>query len=345
MPQLSIVNPLEVPDWDAQVLEFPEATVFHSAAWARVLVESYGFKPQYCVKYDGKRIAAVLPLMQVRDLLGRKKAVCLPFSDFCAPLYSDPADFRELFDHAQDLARARKWRSISIRGHGAFPPETLVATTHFRHVLALNGDSDVLLRGFRDTTRRNVKKAAKQGVTVDFGSTSESLDQFYRLNCQTRRRHGLPPQPLFFFEKLFLMMIRPGSGHIVVARCGEKTIAAAVFLIFGATVYFKYGASDEENRSVMSNFAIFWEAIKYYSAAGYAVLDFGRTEEQHTGLLQFKTGWGTRQVTVDSYEYDVARSAFVKSHLPTEGLHNTIFSHAPTFTQKLFSSLFYKYAS
>jgi len=32
MPQLNIVNPLEVPDWDAQVLEFPEATVFHSAA-------------------------------------------------------------------------------------------------------------------------------------------------------------------------------------------------------------------------------------------------------------------------------------------------------------------------
>ena len=60
MPQLHIVNPLYLPDWEAQVLAFPEATVFHSAAWARVLIESYGSKPYYCVKYQGERLSAIM---------------------------------------------------------------------------------------------------------------------------------------------------------------------------------------------------------------------------------------------------------------------------------------------
>ena len=30
----------------------------------------------------------------------------------------------------------------------------------------------------------------------------ESIKDFYRLNCLTRRMHGLPPQPFSFFKKI-----------------------------------------------------------------------------------------------------------------------------------------------
>jgi len=343
MPQLNIVNPLEVPDWDAQVLEFPEATVFHSAAWARVLVESYGFKPHYCVKYDGEKITAILPLMQVRDLLGRKKAVCLPFSDFCAPLHSAPADFDEVFALAQDTARSNGWRSITIRGDCPFPEGTPTSTSYYRHTLRLNTDLDSLFNGFRDTTRRNIRKATQHGVAVEFATTLDAVREFCRLNCLTRKRHGLPPQPTRFFEKLHDLVISQGHGQVALGRKDNTVVSASVFLEFGTTAFFKYGASDDRHGDGYANYAIMWEAIRRYARQGCTEFCFGRTEPQHQGLLQFKTGWGARQETVNSFALSTRTGAFCQSELATDGLHNRIFMRMPMPMLEFVGGVLYRF--
>lgn len=46
---IRMVNPLSLPDWDALVMSHPDHTVFHCAAWARVLSDTYGFEPVYMV--------------------------------------------------------------------------------------------------------------------------------------------------------------------------------------------------------------------------------------------------------------------------------------------------------
>ena len=33
------------------------------------------------------------------------------------------------------------------------------------------------------------------GVKIDFETGAEAVNAFYSLHCQTRRKHGLPPQP------------------------------------------------------------------------------------------------------------------------------------------------------
>ena len=50
---LEIVDPLEIPDWDALVLATGKASFFHSSAWARILYESYGYKPLYFASFKG----------------------------------------------------------------------------------------------------------------------------------------------------------------------------------------------------------------------------------------------------------------------------------------------------
>ena len=42
---ISIINPIKHPDWDDLLLTADRATFFHTTAWARVLSESYGYKP------------------------------------------------------------------------------------------------------------------------------------------------------------------------------------------------------------------------------------------------------------------------------------------------------------
>ena len=43
------IDPRTTPEWDTFVAAHPEATVFHTTAWARVLTDTYGYKPSYIV--------------------------------------------------------------------------------------------------------------------------------------------------------------------------------------------------------------------------------------------------------------------------------------------------------
>ena len=47
----------------------------------------------------------------------------------------------------------------------------------------------------------NIKKALKEGVEVQLHNSFESVKSFFKLNCMTRKRHGLPPQPFKFFNR------------------------------------------------------------------------------------------------------------------------------------------------
>jgi hypothetical protein len=89
------VNPLDDPDWDVAVAKFPGASFFHTAAWARVLHDTYQFDPIYFVekRTDGS-ISALIPLMEVNSWLTGRRGISLPFTDECAPLGSDPTRLR-----------------------------------------------------------------------------------------------------------------------------------------------------------------------------------------------------------------------------------------------------------
>jgi Acetyltransferase (GNAT) domain len=343
--QFQIVDPLEIPNWDEIVLTFPEAGIFHSVEWARVLVESYGFKPVYCVAYDQGKPIAIIPIMEVRDLLGRKKGISLPFSDFCQPLFREQSAFLKVFKFAQETGLKNKWQSLSLRGNSPFSPDSKIATFYFRHTLKLSNDTNGLFKNFRENTRRNIKKALKENVTVTFENSIGAVREFYRLNCLTRKRHGLPPQPFFFFRALHKNILLNRQGNIALAHCKNKIIGAFVFLQFGETAFYKYGASDEHYNNSRANYLLMWEAIQKYAQAGSGLFCFGRTESRHEGLLQFKNGWGANQLTINNYLYNFRKKDFVEEDLRTSGFHTIIFKRMPLIMLRAVGTIFYKYNS
>src|SRR5205809_7902736 len=82
----AIIDPLQNGAWDSLLSGFPEATAFHTSAWARVLSRTYGHTPIY-LRFDrADEPVALVPLMEVRSALTGVRGVCLPFTDFCGPL-------------------------------------------------------------------------------------------------------------------------------------------------------------------------------------------------------------------------------------------------------------------
>lgn len=338
---LEPLNPLGFQFWDEAIAALPGASFFHTAAWAAALNKSYGYEPVYFTLREGDAIRAILPCMEVRSTLTGARGVCLPFTDYCEPLATDAAHFRELFAAAAAFGRKRHWRYIEIRGGEAFLQDKEPSEQHHGHILDLAPGPEKVFAGLRDSTRRNIKKAQKEKIELAITASPEALAEFRRLNSMTRRDHGLPPQPRIFFDNLYDRVFSKGGGFVALASFNNEAVAANVYLHRGEEMIYKYGASNRAFQNLRANNLVMWEAIRWGCANGCRTLCFGRTEPGNDGLLQFKSGWGARERTIRYYRYDLRKGAFLRSAPEVHPLHKKIFSRLPIPVLEALGSLLY----
>ncbi len=171
----------------------------------------------------------------------------------------------------------------------------------------------------------------------------EAVQVFYRLNCITRKRHGLPPQPWHFFKSVYDHVISKGHGMVALAYHKGEPIAGAIYFHFGKKALYKYGASDKRHQNLRANDLIMSEAIKWYNKNKYENFSFGRTDPNNSGLMQFKAGWGARERIIKYYKYDLKKNAFIKAAPHPKRIYNGVFNNTPIPLLKIFGSVLYKH--
>jgi lipid II:glycine glycyltransferase (peptidoglycan interpeptide bridge formation enzyme) len=163
--------------------------------------------------------------------------------------------------------------------------------------------SDELLAGMNQLWRRNIKKAAKEGVTVQQG-TIDDLEQFHLLYLETAERDHFSPRPLPYFERMFEALLDedPDRIRLYLAHHDRDLVAATTWVRVGEHAWYSYGASSTAKREVRGSNAVQWQMIRDALEAGATVYDLrGITEglaadDPHLGLIQFKVGTGGEAV-------------------------------------------------
>jgi lipid II:glycine glycyltransferase (peptidoglycan interpeptide bridge formation enzyme) len=281
--------------------------------------------------------------MEVKSLLTGTRGVALPFTDYCEPILPDKNMFPEVMDQIVYFGRKAGWDSIEIRSRDELSSAIQSYSSYYVFTVALSSDSNQIYSSFRDSTRRNIKKAVREGVTVALRSSAESVEEFYRLNCETRREHGLPPQPYFFFKNLFNHIISQNLGLVALATYNGRNIAGAVYLHSREDTIYKYGASLKSYRHLRPNNLIMWEAIKWYSQSGHRKLSFGRTEPRNTGLRQYISGWGVEEQIIKYIKYDIKNRTFLHDSYQVPEHHSKIFRNMPLSLLKAVGYLSYRH--
>jgi hypothetical protein len=341
---LQLCNPLEFPDWDIRLSAEGQVGIFHSAAWARVLIESYGFRPLYLAIGDcGSR--RIIPLMEVSSWITGKRGVSLPFTDECSPGLS-AGELAQFWEKALNLGRERNWEYLELRGCpglGSADSSAQPSLSFFSHSLALLPNSDQLFSNFGSSVRRAIRHAEKSHIEVDVSQGAEAIRAFYRLHCITRRKHGIPPQPLRFFLNIGKHILSKDLGVVISAKYNKQIIASAIFFQFGKKAVYKFGASDPRFLDLRPNNLVMWKAIQYYAQKGISTLDFGRTSLTNDGLRRFKLGWGATERVIDYFKYNFRQEAFVRGRDESSGWHNNVFRTLPRFALRWSGALLYKH--
>lgn len=338
-------NPANFPDWDALVTAQPRYSFFHGAAWAKILQGAYGFKPVYFTASETDGRSSILPLMEVDSWLTGRRGVALPFTDDCEPLYSDAANMRKLIQAALEFGKARGWKSIELRGGRELFDEAPASLSFYGHSLDLEADEGQMFARLKSPVRRAIRKAEISGVTVTVSRSLETTKMFYALQCKTRRKHGLPPQPFVFFRNVFEHILSKNLGMIAIASCQNRPVAASVYFQLGARAVFKYGASDDTFQHLRGANLVMWEAIKWHARNGAKKLHLGRTSIGNEGLRRFKLGWGAVEEKIEYVKYDLRNSRFVTETDEATGWYNRVFKVMPVGLSRLVGAALYRHCA
>ena len=339
---IQVVDPTEIPDWDLRLLRTEKVDFFHSAGWARVLKESYRYLPLYYTFSENGRLSLSLPLMEVRSIWTGRRGSSLPYTDQCTPFFLDEKVLRKAVDMCVDHGKRAGWKYIDWRSADYFENSPPSWEEYYDHEIALSGDEADLFARLAPSTRRNIRKAAHEGISIDISASWDVLKSFCRLNSLTRKRHGLPPQPRRFFEKVFEHILSAGHGLVISARHGNGVIASSIYFHFGKRAMFKYGASDSAFLYLRPNNLIMWEAIRWYRDHGFETLSLGRTELDNPGLLRYKRSWGADERLIKYYRYDIKKGVFV-TNKAGRMISKQILSRAPVAVLRIVGQLLYRH--
>jgi hypothetical protein len=347
LESIRTVESLEVPGWDQVGERIPGFTVFHSSRWAAVLQSTYGHRTDVWLAGSAEEPTAWFPVTTARSWLKGCRGVCVALADACAPLLKSGAQFGALWETVVSAGRSKGWRYLELRGE--VPVQAAVPAISFRaHRLDLRAGWEVTLRGFDPSVRRAVRKAEVAGLRVRFGTEPADMDAYYALHCLTRSRHGLPPQPKRFFDRVAEHLVGDGHGFVALvdAPASEppnQPLAGAVFLHQGRRAVYKFGASDARYQQYRANNLVMSQSIRRCVELGMEELHFGRTDPNQEGLGRFKRGWGAQEETLYYYRYALSTGRWETTRSLTTGWHNWVFRHLPLRVNRWLGALLYRH--
>ena len=169
----------------------------------------------------------------------------------------------------------------------------------------------------RRTTRQNIRRGLRRGVTVRMG-TERDLPTFYQLLLASSHRQGFTAYAEEYFSALWRVLHPYGYAQLFLAECGGGTISALLAIAFGDTVCTNCLGWCGSQGSWRPNDVLFWRTIEWAQSEGYRYCDLegidadaGRLLVQGESLPDslrktstfFKLGFGGR-VTLLPEPYD-----------------------------------------
>ncbi|MGI5927254.1 MAG: lipid II:glycine glycyltransferase FemX [Thermacetogeniaceae bacterium] len=276
--------------WRDFLADQPKAGIFHTPEWANFIYQTFHYKPYYLFARDSsRRITGFLPLFQIKSRLTGNRLCSLPFAYQCSIL-GDPTSQRILLDKAVELVEELNAAYLEVRdsiNNSSFHSSSCYST----YILELSNNPDHVWRKFKSNVRRNINKSRKYRVMVEETKDMEALKVFYQLNCINKKSLGSPCHPWIFYKNLFHHL--KDHASLYVASYNNKIIAGGVMLTYGDYFIYGYGAADPAYLHYRPYNALLWKSIEDACLKGYRYFDFGRVSVSDSGLIHFKSRWGS----------------------------------------------------
>ncbi|WP_348266547.1 GNAT family N-acetyltransferase [Edaphobacter paludis] len=326
------LDPLTDPRWPAFLSAHPESSIFHTAGWLRALHLSYRYSPIAFTTAQGDSLSNALVFCEVRSWLTGRRLISLPFSDHCQPL-AVGRDLSEILEYLQQSRITHGWKYIELRpakNNPLSPAQHCYADSErfsFQTIDLRPNLAAIYQRFHSSCIRRKIKRAEREGLVYEAGTSDDLLRKFGYLLLLTRRRHKLPPQPASWFNNIVRSLGPAVTVHLL--SKDSVPIASMLTLTHKATLVYKYGCSDGHFNPLGGVPLLFWKVIQQAHEAGIETFDLGRSGNEDPGLIAFKEHLGAETSSLTYYRSPAPHTQEIKSPNMVSALARHAVSHLP----------------
>lgn len=327
---LEIRKNINQESWNGFLSQFPDFNPFpQSFVWGDILL-SEGKEVERLAVLEGEEIIAVATVVYEKLLFGWKYAFSPKGPVFKMTNDQFPmTNVMELFSNYFKEKKCVFWRiepNVNLQSEiknlklakvkDVNPSNTLL--------LDLNKSFEELLAAMHSKTRYNISLSKKKDLRVE---ERKDLNIFWDLMNKTGQRDEFRLHEKNHYEKV----LDSELASQVIIYFENKPIATGVFVRFGQTFTYLYGASDHEHRALMAPYLVQDFGLnkaknlgcKYYDFFGIAPVKKGENDEwvydnnhQYAGVTRFKLGFGGEYtVSPGTYEFILNKVLYVLVNL------------------------------
>ncbi|MBB6042573.1 lipid II:glycine glycyltransferase FemX [Borreliella yangtzensis] len=167
-------------------------------------------------------------------------------------------------------------------------------------ILNLNNSLENILLNMKKKTRYNIKLSAKKNLNVLIDDEFKHLNEFYKLYKETSKRDKFTIHSEEYIQNLIKIFKQDKNAQIklILAFYNNIIVSGIIVGIYKEKAVYLYGASSNEYRNLMPNYAVQFKAIQILKKLGIKEYDLlgippiANKKHPLSGLFAFKTGFG-----------------------------------------------------
>lgn len=296
---VSIAAPQDKTVWDNYVANHENATAYHRLAWQEAVQSAYDHKVMGLIARNNSndQVVGVLPAVLMTTPLIGKKLCSLPYCDVGYAIADNDDIQNQLMEYLIQQGATTGSKYVEVRDIADTPEDTTLLThKKVRMLLPLPSGSDALMASFKSKLRSQIRKAEKNGLTVQLGLSTALINDFYNVYAQNMRDLGSPVHAKRWFQ------------HIVSAY-GDNCIVSVVYkddIAIGGGLVIKnntqasipWASTLRDYNRLAPNMLLYWSLLAHCADNDISTFDFGRSTYEE-GTYRFKKQWGATPQLLD----------------------------------------------
>lgn len=298
------------PAYEAFLATQDGATFYHSLRYRDLLLAVTGASAEYLVatsSTDGS-IVGILPLMTCEGRFGTVINSLPFFGSHGGVLAAGEDHARALWNaYAERLGRPGVAAATVVENpfspYASLPTGGNFEDRRIGQVTPLKSGPEAeadLLQRIESSTRRNINKSAKAGVSV--AVENDAIDFLAQTHHENMADIGGTPKPAVFFQE-FPRIFQPDRDFkLYVARIEGRPVAALLLYCFKQFIEYFTPVTTAGSREAQPMAAILHRAMLDAAQEGRRIWNWGGTWTSQTGVYRFKRKWGAED---RSYRYAI----------------------------------------
>lgn len=294
--------------WDNFVHSHPQGRFVHTTGFKHLIEKIFHYRSSYWFIEEGSEILALIPSFVYQGIIGGKRLISQPFSEYGGLLVKPGTSWEEIKNILEFFSKeVKRFLDDSkldfLEIHQGLDIPSDLENKYFKKlflyqyaVLKLDDPVKLWEERLNYEVKKALNKAESSNIKVLHQANPEILKKrFYPLYLSSMKRLGSPPHSLDYFLKGYEYLKE--NIELFLAEKEGKTLACLLGWKEGKRVQITDTASDEKSWQLRANDLLHWEFVKWAAKEGFEYFDMGPA--RYEGQIRYKKKWGC-----DFYDYN-----------------------------------------